>query len=220
MTENKKIISFLLDLSKNNNKTWFNENKKIYENLRKYFIDLTNVLIAKINTFDAKITNIDAKKSIYRINRDLRFTKNKTPYKTNFGAHIASGGKKSGNAGYYLHIQPKNSFLAAGIYNPNNKILDKIRWEIYENPNEFTNIINTKDFIKNFTTINGQKLKNPPKGFDKSFENIELLKFKSYIILKKISEKNLFSYNFINYTTNVYKKTFPFVTFLNKAIQK
>ncbi len=216
---NIEIIDFLKQLSANNNKEWFDENRKIYKNLRKYFIQLVQMLIDGISFFDKSVSYEPAKKSIFRINRDLRFTKDKTPYKTNFGAFIVPGGKKSGKAGYYLHIEPKNSFIAGGVYRPQSKVLKKIRWRIYQNIDQFCKIIYEKDFKETFGNIHGEKLKNLPRGFDKSFKKSDLLKFKDYTVIKKITEKDLISDSFIEDCLFIFAKMRAFNTFINKSFE-
>ncbi len=214
----KEIIIFLQELSENNNKDWFDENRKRYTELRNYFIDFTEKMIQEITKFDASVHFVEPRKSIFRINRDIRFAKDKSPYKNNFGAFIVSGGKKSGNAGYYLHIQPDNSFIAGGVYNPSSLSLDKIRWSIFENIDEFLGIIKSSDFVKNFGKIEGRKLKNPPRGFDKTFEYIDLLKYKDYTVVKNIKNPILYEDNFLKKVTADFSKIHNLNLFINNAL--
>ena len=221
MLENKndKILIYLNNLSNNNNKEWFHANKKHYQELREFFISQTTELISKISEFDKGVMFEEPKKCIFRINRDIRFSKDKSPYKTNFGAFIVPGGKKSGNAGYYLHIEPSGSFIGGGIHSPESLNLKKIRWYIYENINEFLSIIENSNFKKYFGSIAGNKLKNPPRDFNKEFKHIDLLKFKSYTVIQKISTKFIEKKDFTTKTTDVFKAMFSFVNFLNKALK-
>ena len=137
---NKNILLFLNELKNNNNRDWFHANKPKYNEAKVEFENYINNLIPEIGKFDNEIKHLEAKECIFRIFRDVRFSKDKSPYKPNFGAYIVKGGKKSGNAGYYLHIEPENSFLGGGIYMPPSNILKAIRIEIYENIDEFKSI--------------------------------------------------------------------------------
>lgn len=212
------ILTFLKDLSENNNKEWFQENKSAYEQARQCFIDIINKIIPAIAEFDNQIKHISAKECLFRIYRDVRFSKNKTPYKNNFGAYIASGGKKSSGAGYYFHIEPGASLLAGGIYLPPPDVLKLIRNEIYFNTAFFKNIINEKQFLKYFDKIEGEKLKNAPKDFPKEFKDMDLLKYKSYAIVHLLSDKQVTSAKLIEEIIPIYKAMYPINSFLNKAL--
>jgi len=119
----KKSLSFISDLKKNNNKEWFHANRKQYDEARGEFIAFVEMMVSEIGMFDPDLGPISPKSTLFRINRDIRFTKDKSPYKTNFGAFIIKGGKKSGNAGYYFHLEPDGTFAGGGIYHPEANIL-------------------------------------------------------------------------------------------------
>lgn len=220
MNINIRILNFLSELKENNNKEWFDKNRSFYKELRELFIEQTGEMINEIANFEPVIRFENPRKSIFRINRDIRFSKDKSPYKSNFGAIIAPGGKKSGNAGYYFHLEPENSFVAGGIYRPQAPDLMKIRWTIFENSEEFLKIINNKKFIETFGSIVGEKLKNPPRGFDKNFEHIELLKFKDFTVFKKLSLTDLKSQVFVSNISKYYLTIFNFNNFINKALEQ
>jgi uncharacterized protein (TIGR02453 family) len=213
------IINFLNQLSINNNREWFLLNKVQYEEARKIFEELITKLISEISTFDKSIQYLNYKDCIFRIYRDIRFSKNKQPYKTNFGGFIAKNGKKSGSAGYYIHIEPQASFIAGGIYMPDKEKLKAIRDEIYYNSDEFYNIINEKSFKKYFAKIDGDKLSKPPKEYDKNFQYIDLLMFKSYTISHYISDKQIISPLYLSYISKIFKSMSNFNNFLNRAIE-
>lgn len=217
---NIEIVEFLQQLSENNSKEWFDLNRSRYTDLRKYFIELTSLLISGVSSFDSSVNFIDPKKSIFRINRDIRFSKNKSPYKTNFGAFIVPEGKKSGNAGYYFHIEPQKSFVAGGVYRPQSNTLNKIRWSIYENIDDFADILNEEDFKNNFGEIKGEKLKNPPRGFDKSFKYVDLLKFKDYTVIKNLTDVDLTKPDFFDAVIQNFSKMYKFNLFINNAINQ
>jgi uncharacterized protein (TIGR02453 family) len=213
------ILKFLNNLEANNNREWFIENKGLYDTAKKEFEMFLNRVITGIQTFDDEIGSITAKDCIFRIYRDIRFSKDKTPYKTNFGGFISKGGRKSGYAGYYLHIEPSRSFLAGGSYMPPNDLLKKMRQEIYYNADEFKKIINSKNFVKTFGSLEGEKLSRPPKDFPADFKDIELLKYKSYVVLHPVDDKTLLESNFIKTALEVFSRLKPLNHFLNRAVE-
>ena len=146
----KEVISFLSDLATNNNKDWFDENRKRYETAKISVLTLVEEIIENISEFDSAIANQEAKYCLFRINKDVRFSKDKSPYKLNFGASINPGGKKSSIPGYYIQIQPGASFLAGGTYQPLPDQLFAIRKEIDYNLDEFSSIVSEKKFKKYF----------------------------------------------------------------------
>lgn len=212
------IINFLEELKDNNSKEWFDINRKRYEKLRKEFLEFVKTLIFEISTFDNEVAYLQPKDCIFRINKDIRFSKDKSPYKTNFGAYIVKNGKKSGNAGYYFHIEPDNFFLAGGIYAPKPENLKEIRLEIYNNPDKFLKLINNKDFKDAFGEIWGEKLTNVPRGFDKNFEYADLLKYKSYVSFRNLSSEEVCSVEILEILKKYFKITYDFNTYLNSII--
>ncbi|MBN2893518.1 MAG: DUF2461 domain-containing protein [Bacteroidales bacterium] len=217
---NTEILNFLSELKENNNKDWFDSNRARYKELREYFIDQIAILIDKVAEFDPIVKLEDPRKSVFRINRDIRFSNDKSPYKTNFGGYIVPGGKKGGGAGYYLHFEPNSSFIGGGIYCPPNPTLKRIRWGIYQNIDEFLPIISEKEFKKAFGGIVGSKLVNPPKGFDKDFEHIDLLKFKDYNVIVNFEDKQIVKDDFIDKVVDYFKKMISFNQFLNKVVEE
>jgi len=214
------VLSYLEKLNNNNNREWFNENKSLYVGAKEEFELFINKLIPQIKSFDNSITALTAKDCVFRIYRDVRFSKNKEPYKIHFGAYIAPSGRKSKYGGYYIHIEPNNnSFVACGVHSPESTILKEIRYEIYNNADKFKQILDTPSFKKIFPKIYGEKLKTAPKGFPKDFKNIDLLNHKSYAVVHKLSntfvkdEKNL-----IKRTIDICKIAYPLNLFLNKVI--
>ena len=187
----RTTIDFLYILKENNNREWFQANKNLYEEARSDFEYFAESLIPVVQSFEPRITNLAVKETMFRIYRDVRFSKDKTPYKTYFGSYIAPGGRKSIYCGYYMHIEPGNCFLAGGAYSPQSEYLKNIRSEIYYNLKEFEEILNDAIFKKTFGQIVGEKLKRPPKGFPAEFEGVELLKFKDFTIFHQLDEKQL-----------------------------
>ncbi len=212
------VLDFLRELKENNNREWFNNNRKLYENAKEDFETILNKLILAVYSFDPKIGTLTTKECIFRIFRDVRFSKDKSPYKTNFGGFISRGGRKGGYAGYYVHIEPGKSFLGGGIYIPSADMLKALRKEIYYNADEFKRIINDNTFKKYFKNIEGEKLKRPPKDFPPEFPDIDLLKYKSYVVLHEMTDDKLLSERFEEYCTNVFKKMYSLNQFVNRAL--
>ena len=215
----KEVLDFLAALETNNNRDWFLANKKKYESAKSTVAKTVDLLIQNISKFDPSVSELLAKNCMFRINRDVRFSANKNPYKNNMGAWIAKGGKKSYYAGYYLHIQPENSFLAAGVFMPEPPQLNAIRQEIYFNHAAFTKVLQEKSFHQHFPQLDDYQLKTAPKGFDKEHEAIHLLKYKSYVVSKKLTDKEVCSADFMKLIVEQFKRSFPLVKFLNEALE-
>ena len=215
----KEIIQFLSDLERNNNRDWFNENRDRYDKTRKRFLALTEILINELRQFDSDIPMLSPKECMFRIFRDTRFSADKRPYKTNYGSFISPSGRKSLYAGYYFHIQPGESFLAGGIYMPPADALKAIRLEIFENPDDFIELIEDEPFKKLFGSIWGEQLKTAPRGFPKDWEHIDLLRYKSYVVSHEIETEFLLSENLIERTVEVFKAMYPLNRYLNDLLK-
>jgi len=216
MQLNKNVFQFLDELKQNNNTDWFHSNKSVYNEVKSEVEKFIDQLIVEISKFDSSISHLTAKQCTFRINRDIRFSKDKSPYKTNFGAFINKKGKKTECAGYYLHIEPEKCFVAGGWYMPMPEELQKIRQEIDYNATAFSGIINEPKFKKLFKNLDEElKLKNPPKGYDNSNKMIEYLKLKSFTVSCKINDKTLSTED----TASYFKTIFPLVQFLNETIE-
>ena len=215
----QKSLNFLTELEQNNNRDWFTKNKEKYVEAKQEFEFFVELLIPKIKEIDKEIDVFHAKECLFRIYRDVRFSKDKRPYKTNFGAYIAKGGRKSQLAGYYFHLEPNASFIGGGIYMPQSKELKAIRTDIFENPAHFKEIINNKEFKKYFPEIYGEKLKTAPRGFPKDFEDIDLLRHKSYAGVHKLDNSIYKSDTIIDYFMKVFKIQYTFNQFLNETIK-
>lgn len=212
------ILNFLQQLSENNNRDWFHEHKQEFIKAKENFEIITEILISQIGKFDKEVGSLQAKNCIFRIYRDVRFSKDKSPYKTNFGAFLVPGGKKSGKAGYYLHLDPNGSFLAGGVYMPPSDQLKRIRSYIFEHTGELKQIISEPGFKNNFGEISGDTLKKAPRGFPADFPDLDLLKFKSYIVVKEFNKPAVIRPEFLNEAFEVYHHMNPFIAYLNKAL--
>lgn len=216
----KEIIDFLSKLEKNNNREWFDENRDTYQACRLKVLHITEVLINEIRSFDPELPFIDPKKCVFRIFRDVRFSKNKQPYKTNFGAFIARDGRKGGNPGYYFHIQPGASFIGGGVYMPEPSKLKAIRTEIFNHPQDLLELLEEPDFKKSFQLYGDDKLKTAPKGFPKDFEHIDLLRYKSYAPFMNVPDSVLLGDDVIEFILNQFKLLSTFNHYLNHAIDQ
>ena len=219
-TISKNTFKFLKELKQKNKRDWFLENKPRYEEAKKGFEVFIDALIAEISKFDGSIGHHTAKECIFRIYRDVRFSKDKSPYKTHMGAHITSAAKKSeihSRAGYYIHIGPGESMLAGGAYLPQGPWIKAIRQEIAYNAADLKKIISGKNFKEYFGEIEGEKLKKAPKGYEPDHPEIELLKYKSFLASHKCSDSKVTSIEFLNHCVNVFKVLHPFDSFLNRA---
>lgn len=214
-----KILQFLKDLSQNNNKEWFHANRKRYEECRDKMLFTTEVLINEIRKFDSDIPVMNPKDCMFRIFRDVRFSNDKRPYKTNFGSFIAKGGRKTEHAGYYIHIEPENSFAGGGIYMPQAEPLKLIRAYLSKHGDEFLEIINKKEFKAIYPEMYDHQLKTAPKGFPKDHRFIELLRYKSFVFSTKLSDSIISGENFINYTLNAYRELYEVNKYLNEALK-
>ncbi|AZA53702.1 DUF2461 domain-containing protein [Chryseobacterium sp. G0201] len=214
-TISTKTFDFIKKLTKNNNREWFNENKNLYTESQQNVISFLEDLINEMGEFDEELAKLDPKKALFRIYRDTRFSKDKIPYKTNFGASLGMG-KGSQKGGYYLHIEPGKSFLAGGIYMPESSVLKEVRKEISLYGDDFIKIINNKDFKKHFPELDqGDKLKKVPQGFEKEDPMGEYLKLKSFIVVYNLKDEEVLDKNAAKNMANIFKVMKPFNDFLN-----
>jgi uncharacterized protein (TIGR02453 family) len=216
----KEILKFLELLSGNNNREWFEANKPMYQQAKSLYETLITNTITGIGAFDSSIGHPLAKDCLFRIFRDVRFSKDKAPYKTNFGAFIASGGRKSPKSGYYIHIEPGKSFIGGGIYMPQPDVLKKLRQEVYFNAPELRAILSEKKFKSTFGTLGDwDKLKRPPKDFPADFEHIDLLMYKSYAVGHNLKDEEILEDSFPEKILEVCKTMKPLNDFLNRAAE-
>lgn len=214
-------FTFLKELSENNNREWFQDNKKRHDEARENVLDFIGEVIAGVAKTDTQVpAGLDPKNCVMRIYRDIRFSKDKTPYKTNFGAGISGNGKSFKGPGYYLHISPEQSFVAGGLWMPEAEQLKAIRQEIDYNGAEFKNVLNAPSFKKAYGSLDEEaKLKTMPKGYDAGHPDIELLKLKSFTVTHTLKTAELTAKNAAQHVTALFKDMFPFIVFLRKAIE-
>jgi len=214
----KSFFDFLTALSNNNSRVWFEENRKWYDDSRAEVEALINRCIGEVGKVE-DLGDLEAKKLMFRIYRDVRFSKNKDPFKKNFSAMIARAGKKEMNGyGYYVHFQPGECFMAAGIYEPSPEQLAKIRQEIDYNAEALKSIITKPAFFDTFGKMEGKQLKTSPKGYSKDHPEIELLRYTQFYFSCPFSEKEVLSSDFPEKLALRCKSIRPFLEFMNGAL--
>ncbi len=213
------ILSFLKAISKNNNREWFERNKPKYLVAKTYFEDFLEGFHKELITFDESLAGLNPRKMGFRIYRDVRFSKDKRPYKVNMGAGFSEHGKMDQEPGYYIHIEPGKSFVAGGLYMPEADKLSKIRQEIDYNTDAFLKILNDRKFKKLFPFLDDfDKLKTAPKGYPKDHPHIDLLKHKSYVVSHYFTDKEVMDKKFAKKAAAVAKTLKQLNDFLRAAI--
>jgi uncharacterized protein (TIGR02453 family) len=214
-------IKFLKDLKKNNNKPWFEANRKKYEDAKEDFAQFIERIIEKHARKDKTLKELKAKDCMFRINRDVRFSKDKSPYKTNFGASINRGGKKSVFAGYYFHCEPGEHFVGGGLWMPMPPELKKLRQEIDYNLEDFKKIVESKKFRSVYGELyagEDVRLTKVPQGFEKDSPAAAYLKLKSYLAMKKLSDSEMTSKTLEKQALEAFDILQPLVEFINKGL--
>lgn len=210
-------FQFLEDLAKNNNRDWFTENKKRYQKEHEEIIGFADALLAKMNEHDL-IETPTGKKSLFRIYRDVRFSKDKSPYKTHWsGGFTRATAQRRG--GYYFHIQTNGqSFIGGGFWDPNKEDLQRIREEIATDASELRAIIADPTFVSTFQTLDGEQLKTAPKGFDKDHPNIDLLRYKQFIFGRNFSDAEVLQPDFLEVVNQTFIAMRPFFDYMSDVL--
>ncbi|HRI03567.1 MAG TPA: DUF2461 domain-containing protein [Pyrinomonadaceae bacterium] len=215
----RSTLKFLKDLAANNNRDWFQANKKLFDAAQDNVTAFTGYLIGEVGKFDDAVAAVDPKSCVFRIYRDVRFSKDKSPYKINLGAYIAPGGRKSMQPGYYFHLQPGASFVAGGKHRPDGPELLKIRTAVANNTDEFLKIVEKKSFTDVLGNLWNDRLKSVPKGFDPDHKAAEYLKLKEFMAFAELHDhKALTSADFPKQLVKMMKEMYPLVAFLRKAL--
>jgi len=215
-------IKFLKDLKKNNNRPWFEKNRKVYEDAKADFATFIQTVIDKHSKNDSTIKEQLAKNCLFRINRDVRFSKDKSPYKSNMGASINRNGKKSLLAGYYFHLEPGQCFAGGGIWMPMPDDLKKVRQEVDYNFADFKKIIGAKKFKSVYGDLSHHaeyKLSRVPKGYNADNPAAEYLKLKSFVAMVSLKDTDLTSKELAKKTVAAFEALQPLLTFINNSIQ-
>jgi uncharacterized protein (TIGR02453 family) len=214
-------LAFLKNLEKNNDKSWFDANRSGYEFAKSDYEAFINALLDSLSQSDDSIASLTAKSCMFRINRDVRFSKNKQPYKNNFGASMNKGGKKSLLAGYYFHLEPGASFVGGGLWMPLGPELAKVRQEIDYCFDEFKKIVSNPAFRKHFGTMYDgadATLKRLPKGYEAGNPAEEFLKLKSFIAMKPLTDEDVQSPGLLKASVQALQALQPILHFINRAL--
>lgn len=216
-----KTLQFLEDLKENNNREWFQANKSYYEEYKKAYHQLISDFLEEMIPFDDSLRNLEPKKCAFRINRDIRFSKDKSPYKTHMGIWMTTDQNSANSPGYYVHIEKGGSFIAVGLHAPEAADLKKVRKEIAYFYEDLEEIVNDKDFKKTYTEFDrteANSLKTAPKDYEKDHPAIEFLKLKSFTVSQKLDDKALFEKDFVKKTAKKLIVAKPLNDFLTRGL--
>jgi len=215
-TITKSTFEFLKKLKKNNNRDWFLEHKTVYQEENERVISFADTVLNEMSMYD-NIETPSGKKSVYRIYRDVRFSKDKTPYKTHFSGYFRRATEQL-RGGYYFHIEPGNSFVGGGFWSPNPKDLLRIRKEIAADASEMREILTSQKFVETFGELRGDKVKTVPRGFDKNHPDLDLLQFKQYLLIKKFSDVEVINPNFYKEVVATFNEMRPFFDLMGSIL--
>jgi uncharacterized protein (TIGR02453 family) len=210
-------FDFIKQLAANNDRNWFAENKSAYQQQAQHIIDFADGLLQAMNMHDVIETPSGAK-SVYRIYRDIRFSKDKTPFSTYWGGRYKRAGKHR-RGGYYYHLEPGDkSFILCGFWGPSAPDLKLIREDIAFDPEPLRKIINHKTFIDQFGSLQGEQLKTSPKGYDNTHESIDLLRYKQFLVIRRFTDGEVLSANFLQLANRAVQDMRPFLDYMSEVL--
>lgn len=212
----KSSLDFLSQLKENNNKPWFDAHKPEYLKELNQIETFAGALLQELSKTDL-IETASGKKSVYRIYRDIRFSKDKTPFKTFWGGSFTRATNER-RGGYYFHIEKGNTFVGGGFWGPNAADLKRIRSEFGHDSEPFRTILNSKSFVSTFGTLQGEQLKTAPKGFDTTHEAIDLLRYKQFLVLKRFTDDEVLSPQFLEQALETLKNMRPFLDYMSEVL--
>ena len=212
----KSTLEFLKKLDKNNNRPWFQQNKAIYDRSYEEMIDFAEQLLAEMNKHDI-IETTSAKRSLFRIYRDVRFGKDKTPYKTNWGGTIRRAGAER-RGGYYYQVGPQASFVIGGFFGPNKEDMLHIRKQIAQDPDPLREIVGSKQFKDFFGSLNGSQLKTAPRGFDKDHPDLDLLRYKQLTLRHNFRDEDVIGKDFSELVSFAFQQMRPFFDYMSEIL--
>jgi uncharacterized protein (TIGR02453 family) len=218
----KESLQFLDDLKANNNRDWFQDNKKRYEIFKKDYHQLVSDFLDTMKPLDPSLELLQVKDCTFRINRDIRFSKDKSPYKAHLGVWLSSGAKGANRSGYYVHIEKGASFIAGGFYSPDSEELKKVRKEIAFFYDDLEEILKEKNFKKEFGSLDineNNSLKSMPRGYEKDHPAIEFLKLKSFTVSQKYDISEVTKKDFVAKMSQKLITLKPFNEFINRALE-
>lgn len=216
----KTTIDFLTQLSKNNNRPWFKEHDAEYRAAKANMEQFVEACIGSILSFDKQVMNLTPKEALFRIHRDVRFSKNKQPYKEWFAAVLTKDGRKYSQAGYYVRVHPKGAWIGGGFHGPQPDQLARVRKYIQKDSTPLRKAIKGATFKKYFGELQGEQVKTAPKGFSKDDPNIDLLRYKSFFMMHEVTKKQMMDKNFPAYVAKVCKAMRPVNDYINTALGK
>jgi len=217
----KESLQFLDDLKKNNNREWFQDNKKRYEVFKKDYHQLVSDFLDIMKPLDPSLELLEIKDCTFRINRDIRFSKDKSPYKSHLGVWMSAGAKGANRSGYYVHIEKGGSFIAGGFYSPDAEELKKVRKEIAFFYDDLQEILNDKNFKKEFGSLDvneNNSLKSMPRGYEKNHPAIEFLKLKSFTVSQTYDISEVTKKDFVKKMSEKLIALKPLNDFINRAL--
>lgn len=209
-------FDFLKAISANNNRDWFTANKATYTVAHENMVAFAEALLGEMQTHDL-IETASGKKSLMRIYRDTRFSKDKTPYKQHFGGGFRRATQEL-RGGYYYHIEPGNSFIGCGFWGPSKEDLAHIRAQIAQAPEEFREILAQPGFVKTFGSLEGEQLKTAPKGYPKEHPAIDLLRYKQFLVSTTFTDKQVLSPQFARKVSDTFKEVRPFFDYMSSVL--
>lgn len=209
-------FTFLNKLKKNNNRDWFNEHKDQFIEEQSHIEKFADALLIELNSHDV-IETPTGKKCLHRIYRDIRFSKEKTPYKTNWSGSFKRAGKQR-RGGCYFHLEAGNSFIAGGFWSPNPEDLKRIRDDFAFDDKPIRKILKSKSFVSSFGNLQGEQLKTTPKGFDAENSAIDLLRYKQFLIIRKFTDKEVLDKNFLKEANQTFKNMRPFFDYMSEVL--
>ncbi|WP_143962339.1 DUF2461 domain-containing protein [Litoribacter populi] len=210
-------LKFLNTLAQNNEKGWMDDNRDWFLEVKEEFLEKTGELLNGLKHLDPGLESLMPKDCVFRQNRDMRFSPNKMPYKINMAAYFSRGSKKSIGPGYYLHVEPEGSFVGGGLYHPPAQLLKQVRQEIDYSGEELKRIMGEPDFKKRFGGLYGEKLKTSPRDYDLDHPHIDLLRYKSFEVITKISDQEIEKGNTVDIALDTFNKMQPYMDFLYRA---
>ena len=214
------LFDFLADLAQHNDREWFQARKPTYDQLRREFELLVGQILATLAAEEPALATLEAKKCIFRIYRDVRFSKRKEPYKTHFSAYFAAGGKQSAGPGYYFQLGPNGqTLMAGGIYQPEKEQLARIRQEIDYNGPALHRILETPAFRQFYAGLDGEQLKRPPAGYPADHPDLALLRHKSFVVSHSVPDATARQLNLAEYVPAAFRTMRPFTDFLREAVE-
>lgn len=212
----KSTLNFIKELQKNNNRPWFTENKALYQAEHAHMVAFAEALIDEMSHHD-QLVPMSGKQSLFRIYRDVRFSKDKSPYKNHFSGRLKRATKWL-RGGYYYHIEPGNSFLGGGFWGPNSADLKRIREELAADPEPLRKIIAEPLFVETFGSLKGEQVKTAPKGYSKDHPSIDLLRYKQFIVSRPFTDKEVISSEFLEQVVQTFQNMRPFFDYMSDVL--